>query len=211
MSSQNSLPKRDDNGKFPTYAWPGGYPIVYFCADGAILCPSCANLPEAHEGPGGEREWRLTGADALYEGRETCAHCEGEIVGAYEEKDQGEEADPPPCPYGEQWEHVRTWEAERFRLDLWTDYRPYNDGPQTRMAYRLKDGGEVIFEGNDFGCSPLHAVDSDECVNGILRFLSLRPGDTDPEFFADDTPRQKAWREERAEGLQLEAMQLCDD
>jgi phage terminase large subunit GpA-like protein len=34
---------RDDNGKLPAYAWPGGYPIYYLASDNAMLCPKCAN------------------------------------------------------------------------------------------------------------------------------------------------------------------------
>lgn len=96
MTNTSKLPDRNGDGKLPAFASPGGYPLVYFLADGGILCPSCANLPEAHEGDEGEKNWRLTGADALYEGLAYCAHCDKEIVGAYEEDD------PPPCPCGKQ-------------------------------------------------------------------------------------------------------------
>lgn len=37
---------RDENGKFLTYAWPGGYPIFHLCADGEVICADCANDPE---------------------------------------------------------------------------------------------------------------------------------------------------------------------
>ena len=30
----------------------------------------------------------------------------------------------------------------------------------------------VLFEGEDFGCSPLHAIDSDEAAAGIMAFLN---------------------------------------
>ena len=36
---------------------------------------------------------------------------------------------------------------------------------------------------------------------GVLAFLSLKPGDTDPEFFEDYTPEQLAFA--RAEGENL--------
>jgi hypothetical protein len=36
-------PERDENGNLPAFAWPGGYPIFYLCADNGILCPQCAN------------------------------------------------------------------------------------------------------------------------------------------------------------------------
>lgn len=30
-------------GRLPTYAWPGGYPMVYDTRDGMTICPDCAN------------------------------------------------------------------------------------------------------------------------------------------------------------------------
>lgn len=30
---------RDENGKLPAYAWPGGYPIFYIASDNGVLCP----------------------------------------------------------------------------------------------------------------------------------------------------------------------------
>ena len=72
------------------------------------------------------------------------------------------------------------------------------DSPKRRggwyIGYRLTeyDSGSatVLFEGYDFSASPMWAVDSDECMGCIMGFLTLRPGDTDEEFFEDYTPRQ---------------------
>ncbi len=62
----------------------------------------------------------------------------------------------------------------------------------------------VLFEGEDFGCSPMHGIDSDATVAAIMAFLTLRPGDTDPEYFADYTPEQLAYCSEHAETLSCE-------
>lgn len=37
------LPDRDNEGNFPQYAWPGGYPIYYLTKDSLVVCPSCAS------------------------------------------------------------------------------------------------------------------------------------------------------------------------
>ena len=29
--------------EYPTYAWPGGYPLYYITRDNGVLCPDCAN------------------------------------------------------------------------------------------------------------------------------------------------------------------------
>lgn len=34
---------RDSHGDLPAYAWPGGYPVAYYVADGGELCAACAN------------------------------------------------------------------------------------------------------------------------------------------------------------------------
>ncbi len=79
---------RDTNGRFPAYAWPGGYQIIYVTADGGVLCPDCANRDngsEASTDPATEPGWRLECCDVLYEGRIPCDHCGAAIVGSYED------------------------------------------------------------------------------------------------------------------------------
>lgn len=34
---------RDEDGKFISYAWPGGYPVLYVTRDNLTICPTCAN------------------------------------------------------------------------------------------------------------------------------------------------------------------------
>ena len=62
----------------------------------------------------------------------------------------------------------------------------------------------TLFEGEDCGCSPLHSIDSDETVAGIMSFLTCRPGDTDAEYFADYTPAQLDYCSQHAESLACE-------
>jgi hypothetical protein len=85
---------------------------------------------------------------------------------------------------------------------------------QTRIAYTLKckapESGRkpytVLFDGADFSGSPMHADDSDATVAGLLGFLSLKPGDTDAEYFESYTVGQLAWAERHAEFLGYAAM-----
>lgn len=55
--------------------------------------------------------------------------------------------------------------------------------------------GEVIFEGVDFHCSPLHEPESKDSAKALLGFLTLRKGDTDSEYFDDYTERQLEFSE----------------
>ena len=67
---------------------------------------------------------------------------------------------------------------------------------RTRIGYEFRDpSGAVLFHGDDFGPSPMHADDSDATLRALLGFLTLRPGDTDREYFAHYTPRQRAFAE----------------
>ena len=107
------------------------------------------------------------------------------------------------------YEHIRTWEGDGFRLELWDTFQSLGSGSQSRLAYQLYDGERLIFQGEDFGCSPLHAIDSDACVASLLNFLALRPGDTDREYFDSYTSEQMEWcQSDRAEYLGLLAMEM---
>jgi hypothetical protein len=62
----------------------------------------------------------------------------------------------------------------------------------------------VLFEGEDFYCSPCHGIDSDECVSSLMSFLTLRPGDTDEEYFENYTATQQWYCDQHAEYLGCE-------
>ena len=104
-------------------------------------------------------------------------------------------------------EPIRTWRSGRFQLELF-DTRGRDWRGQTRLAYTFRDHCKVIFEGEDFAGSPLHADDSNETVAALLSFLSLRPGDTDREYFNDYTPEQLDWARQHGEELSLLAYEL---
>jgi hypothetical protein len=87
---------------------------------------------------------------------------------------------------------IRVWRREGFTLKLWDTHRQDRYGKPI-LAYKLFDDGRLIFKGEDFHGSPLHAIDSLDTVEALFAFLTLRPGDTDPEYFANYSPRQMAW------------------
>ena len=67
---------------------------------------------------------------------------------------------------------------------------------RTRVGYELRDrDGRRIFNGEDFGPSPMHADDADGSLRALLGFLTLRPGDADDEYFADYDERQQEFSE----------------
>jgi len=95
-----------------------------------------------------------------------------------------------------------TWDVEGHRavLQLWDTDLTDRQGKE-RLAYVLYFDGSIVFEGDDFFCSPLHSVDSDETVRSLMSFLTLRRGDTDAEYFESYTPEQIAFRDTHAESL----------
>jgi len=71
---------RDDNGKLPAFAWPGGYPILYLDGFNSVLCPDCANgAPDVDDDRFGVKAYGIH-----WEGEpETCCNCNTEIDSAY--------------------------------------------------------------------------------------------------------------------------------
>lgn len=49
-----------------------------------------------------------------------------------------------------------------------------------------------------FAGSPMHADDSDATLCALLGFITLRPGDTDADYFAGYTDRQRDWTDDDA-------------
>lgn len=92
----------------------------------------------------------------------------------------------------------RTRSLRHVRLESGHVLRTFDTGRtrdgRTCIGYVFEDpAGRVLFEGDDFRPSPLHADDSDETLRALLGFLLLRPDDTDREYFEGYTPAQLAF------------------
>jgi hypothetical protein len=94
MSRKHSSPAIQsylESGKFDAYAWPGGYPLFYLCADGGTLCPDCCDkeielIREAANNPGTDEQWEIVAHDINYEDVSLyCDHCNNHIESAYGE------------------------------------------------------------------------------------------------------------------------------
>jgi len=91
VATKSKLPRHEkgslEAGKLMAWAWPGGYEIVYYTADGGTLCFQCArreNGSEASENPSADKQWRLVAAEVYWEGPAlNCDHCNREIESAY--------------------------------------------------------------------------------------------------------------------------------
>lgn len=102
---------------------------------------------------------------------------------------------------------------------VWIRPYPKGEGPIFRLLlfykgteklsydFDMLEAGKKteLFNGDEYRPSPLHAVDSDESVLGLLHFLTLRPGDTDDEYFKNYTPVQLDYCVKHAEAVYAEA------
>ena len=114
-------------------------------------------------------------------------------------------------------ELIRTVRFSPYRKDIKTTFtlKLYDTGTtdhygKNKLAYLLtmnNKGDKVkLFEGSDYCCSPCYAIDSDESVAGLMAFLTLRPGDTDSDYFKDYTSMQLGYCNEHADALSCEVM-----
>lgn len=104
----------------------------------------------------------------------------------------------------------------KFRLTMW-DTHTVGEYGKARLGYRLvmwREGGKrtVLFDGEDYFCSPCAAIDSDAAVESLMSFLTLRPGDTDSEYFERYTDAQRDYCAAHAEALSMEVQaRFCDE
>lgn len=87
-----------------------------------------------------------------------------------------------------------------FVLTMWDMHRRDEYGKHV-LAYRLTMSGPqgyVLFEGEDYHCAAGAGVASNDAVAGLMGFLTLKPGDTDEDYFKDYTPEQLAYCEQWA-------------
>ena len=99
-----------------------------------------------------------------------------------------------------------------YRLLLWDTYGAdrWNKSILGYAFYAPKSD-VPLFSGEDFHCSPCCAVDSDKTLRSLLGFLTLKPGDTDKEYFDDYTDEQMAFAEGEAEEIGLWALDDVDE
>ena len=78
----------DEKGKFQPYAWPGGYQLLYLCADDGVLCPDCANEDGQTDDPD-DPQWHIVDGFVNWEGPPTiCDNCNKSMESEYGEIDE---------------------------------------------------------------------------------------------------------------------------
>jgi hypothetical protein len=85
-----------------------------------------------------------------------------------------------------------------FTLDTY-----YLGGDKIGYCLKMRENNKniILFQGEDFRPSPLYAIDSDESIGSLMMFLTLRPGDTDSDYFKDYTAKQLDYCNKHAESL----------
>lgn len=90
LARLDSCPDADGRAPLAAFAFPGGYPLVYLCTDGACLCPSCAN-EEDREAYNDDDDIAIDAPVvsffANYEDVIYCDGCYAAMMGAYVEEE----------------------------------------------------------------------------------------------------------------------------
>lgn len=92
-----------------------------------------------------------------------------------------------------------------YQLTMDIDHATFNRGRPT-VAYtfeRLTPNQCVLFKNNDYSPSPKWDLLDDESVYDLMSFLTLKDGDTDPEYFKDYTVVQLFFRDVEAAYLNI--------
>lgn len=95
-----------------------------------------------------------------------------------------------------------TYMGGRVQLEL-------GDRTPRGVQYRFLFDGETLFAGDDYRPSPCWDDHSKESANGLLGFLTLRPGDTDKEYFEKYTEAQMRWA--RSSHCEYLSCEVTDD
>lgn len=62
--------------RWPSYAWPGGYPIFFVTGDNGVLCPNCANEHLDLTLDKDDLQWHVVAMDVNHEDQHLyCDHC----------------------------------------------------------------------------------------------------------------------------------------
>ena len=120
---------RGEDGKLITWAWPGGYPVLYITKKNEILCPDCANSTD----PANEEDPPIMGF-IHYEGPpEQCADCGKLTESAYGE----------PIKYD--WDDINdvlnSSEWSRFQNDKLGNDLFINDPDRAKRQYEYAQNG----------------------------------------------------------------------
>lgn len=107
--------------------------------------------------------------------------------------------------------------AFTLRVKLYRDeasivVRVFDNLPQRQdgkfpLDCEVRQGGRTIFPRGSFviGLPPIHGTDSADAKRAVLSWLSVKPGDTDREFFESYTDDQIDFVIRNGEALSLEA------
>lgn len=91
-------------------------------------------------------------------------------------------------------EDLATMELKDINMVIKLYYQG-SSGYRCYLPYEVLKDGKLLFSGDDYSPAPTINIDSVESFLSLLAFISVRPGDTDPEYFTNYTPEQLAWCE----------------
>lgn len=106
--------------------------------------------------------------------------------------------------------HLFTLRVKLYRHEPMIVIKAYDGGPRPggthhRIDVEVRQGGEVIFPRGATWCATPGCIDDAEAKALVMSLVAMKPGDTDPDYFASHTPAQLEWAAANGESLSCEA------
>jgi hypothetical protein len=100
-------------------------------------------------------------------------------------------------------DYLRQVVFDGYCLRTWTTGHYYPTGQEMIGGELVSPDGVTLFSQENFGIPPGHPIDSDKSLRDVIGWLTMKPGDTDADYFKDYTPAQMAFAEGDAEMLSM--------
>lgn len=101
-------------------------------------------------------------------------------------------------------EDLATMELKDINMTINLYYQGNSQHGRCYLPYEIFKGKTLLFSGSDYSPAPSINIDSVDAFVSLLAFICVKPGDTDPKYFAGYTQKQLAWSNSRhCENLSL--------
>lgn len=85
-------------------------------------------------------------------------------------------------------------------------------GVHTQLDVKVVLGEDVVFERGELWCATPHSIDGASARALVLDTISMKPGDTDADFFLDYTEEQLSFVQSFADSIHMEKEdRYCDE
>lgn len=88
----------------------------------------------------------------------------------------------------------------------------WDSAGRVKLNVEVRQGGKVIFPRSQLYCALHGPSDGNAAKELVMSLVSMKPGDTDPDFFDDYTEEQIAWVNRYGDYISIEReIRYCDE